>query len=133
RATPPKKVRKFKKPTSPKLTTFLVSTEEPTGKSKRVKRPAKKSIEAPIRGVVIRETLEMPLTKKKEKVDVTQGKGIKLLSQVALTEEAKFEEVRKKSIREFHKTRPSGSGTVAKIALSVAKIKPSVTSEGTGV
>nr|GEV12447.1 hypothetical protein [Tanacetum cinerariifolium] len=40
--------------------------------SKRVKRPAKKSTKAPARGVVIRETSEMPLSKKKEKVDVTQ-------------------------------------------------------------
>ncbi|GKC84994.1 hypothetical protein Tco_1140711 [Tanacetum coccineum] len=42
-ATPPKKARKFKKPASPQLTTVPVSPEEPTGKSKRVKRPAKKS------------------------------------------------------------------------------------------
>ncbi|GKB38421.1 hypothetical protein Tco_0883363 [Tanacetum coccineum] len=70
-ATPPKKARKFKKPASPKLTTIPVSTKEPTGKSKRVKRLAKKSTKAPARGVVIRETLEMPLSKKKEKVDVT--------------------------------------------------------------
>nr|GEY50484.1 hypothetical protein [Tanacetum cinerariifolium] len=42
------------------------------GKLKRVKRPAKKSTEAPVRGVVIRETYEIPLNKKKEKVDVTQ-------------------------------------------------------------
>nr|GEW85511.1 hypothetical protein [Tanacetum cinerariifolium] len=68
-ATPPKKARKFKKPASPKLTTVLVSTKEPTGKSKRVKRPAKKSTKAPARGVVIRETLEMPLPKKKEDDD----------------------------------------------------------------
>ncbi|GJV73876.1 hypothetical protein Tco_1493871 [Tanacetum coccineum] len=47
--------------------TYLVSTEEPTRKSKRVKRPAKKSTKAPTRGVVIRETPEMPLSKKKEK------------------------------------------------------------------
>nr|GEX71898.1 hypothetical protein [Tanacetum cinerariifolium] len=52
--------------------TYLVSTEEPTGKSKRVKRPAKKSTKASSRGVVIRETPEMPLSKKKEKVDVTR-------------------------------------------------------------
>nr|GEV48014.1 hypothetical protein [Tanacetum cinerariifolium] len=44
-----------------------VSTEMATRKSKRLKRPAKKSTEAPVRGVVIRETPEMPLTKKKEK------------------------------------------------------------------
>ncbi|GKD13311.1 hypothetical protein Tco_1197718, partial [Tanacetum coccineum] len=73
---------------SPKLTTIPVSTEEPTGKSKRVKRPSKKSTKAPARGVVIRETPEMPLSKKKENVDVTRGKGIELLSQVALKENA---------------------------------------------
>ncbi|GJY89689.1 hypothetical protein Tco_0504885, partial [Tanacetum coccineum] len=102
--TPPKKARKFKKPASPQLTTVPISLEEPTGKSKRVKRPAKKSTKASARGVVIRETPEMPLSKKKEKVDVARGKGIKLLSDVALTEEAHS-----------------------------AKIKPSVTNEGTGV
>nr|GFB59078.1 hypothetical protein [Tanacetum cinerariifolium] len=67
-------------------------------KSKRVKKLAKKSTEAPARGVVIRETRKMPLTKKKQKVDVTRGKGIKLLSQVALTKDAQFKEVRKKSM-----------------------------------
>ncbi|GKC71450.1 hypothetical protein Tco_1117333 [Tanacetum coccineum] len=88
RSTPPKKAQKFKKPASPKLTIVPVSTEEPTGKSKRVKRPTQKSTKAPTRGTVIRETPEMPLSKKKEKVDVTRGKGIELLSQVALTEDA---------------------------------------------
>ncbi|GJY59154.1 reverse transcriptase domain-containing protein [Tanacetum coccineum] len=92
-STPPKKARKFKKPASPKLTTVSVSTEEPTGKSKRVKRPEKKTTKAPARGVVIRETPEIPMSKKKEKVDVTRGKGIELLSQVALTEDTQFEEV----------------------------------------
>ncbi|GKF47895.1 hypothetical protein Tco_0141146, partial [Tanacetum coccineum] len=42
-ATPPKKARKFKKPASPLLSTVLISPEEPTKKSKRVKIPAKKS------------------------------------------------------------------------------------------
>ncbi|GJU69800.1 hypothetical protein Tco_1256059 [Tanacetum coccineum] len=65
-ATPPKKARKFKKPASPQLTTVLVSSEEPTRKSKRVKRPAKKYTKALARGVVIRETPEMPLSKKKD-------------------------------------------------------------------
>ncbi|GJU17941.1 hypothetical protein Tco_1145907, partial [Tanacetum coccineum] len=74
-ATPPKKARKFKKPASPKLTTVPVSTEEPTGKLKRVKRPTKKSTQTPARGVVIRETPEMPLSKKKEKVDVSRAES----------------------------------------------------------
>nr|GEW58526.1 hypothetical protein [Tanacetum cinerariifolium] len=81
-----------------------VSTEAPMGKSKRVKRLAKKSTEASARGVVIKETHETSLTKKKEK-----------------------------SMRYFHKTHPSGSGTVTKTAPSVAKIKPFITSEGTSV
>nr|GEV89119.1 hypothetical protein [Tanacetum cinerariifolium] len=87
-----------------------ISTKETTRKSKRVKIPVKKSTKALARGVVIRETLEMTFSKKKENVDVTRGKGIKLLSQVALTENAQFEEVRRKSMRDFYKTHPSGSG-----------------------
>ncbi|GJQ89222.1 hypothetical protein Tco_0000361 [Tanacetum coccineum] len=130
--TPPKKARKFKKPASPKLSTVLASPEEPTRKSKRVKRPAKKSSDAPTAGVVIRETPVKSLSKK-EKMTVEKRKGIDLLSEVALTEEAQYEEVRKKSLWDIHKTHPSGSGTVTKIAPSAAKIKPSVTNEGTGV
>ncbi|GJY20129.1 hypothetical protein Tco_0392695 [Tanacetum coccineum] len=36
-------------------------------------------------------------------------------------------------MRDFHKTHPSGSGTVTKTAPSAAKINPSVISEGTDV
>ncbi|GJW64319.1 hypothetical protein Tco_0116203 [Tanacetum coccineum] len=98
--TPPNKVRKFKKPTSPKLSTVPVSSEEPTRKSKRVKRHAKKSSNAPTTSVVIRDTSVMSSSKKKEKVTVEKCKGIKLLSEVTLTEEAQFEEVCKMSMRE---------------------------------
>nr|GEU96959.1 integrase, catalytic region, zinc finger, CCHC-type, peptidase aspartic, catalytic [Tanacetum cinerariifolium] len=105
--------------------TYLVSIEAPTRKSKRVKRPAKKSTKTPARGVVIRETHRMPLSKKKEKITIDKCKGIDLLFKVALTKEAQFKEVQKKSMRDFDKTHPSGSGTVTKTALSVAKIKPS--------
>nr|GEV14981.1 hypothetical protein [Tanacetum cinerariifolium] len=59
-------------------------------------------------------------------------KGIKLLSEVALAEKAQMKEVRKKSLRDFHKKHPSGSGTVAKKPLRVDKITPTVISEGTG-
>nr|GEU41288.1 hypothetical protein [Tanacetum cinerariifolium] len=72
-ATPPKKAQKFKKLAFLKLTTVPVSTKEPTRKSKRIKRPTKKSTEASARGVVTKETPKMPLTKK-EKVDVTRDK-----------------------------------------------------------
>ncbi|GKE66893.1 hypothetical protein Tco_1521054, partial [Tanacetum coccineum] len=131
-ATPPKKERKFKKSASPQLTTIPFSSEEPTRKSKRFKRPAKKSSDAPTAGVVIGETHVKSLSKKKEKMTFEKRKGIDLLSEVALTEEAQYEEIRKKSLRDFHKTHPSGSGTITKLALSAAKIKPSVTNEGTG-
>nr|GEW48676.1 hypothetical protein [Tanacetum cinerariifolium] len=70
--------------------------------------------------------------KKKEKVTVEKCKGVYLLSEVALTEEARYKEVRKKSLRDFHKTHPSSFGTVTKITPSAAKIKPFVTNEGTG-
>ncbi|GJZ94215.1 hypothetical protein Tco_0666418, partial [Tanacetum coccineum] len=128
---PSKKARNFKKPASPKLTYVLVSPKEPTRKSKRVKRPAKKSTNALTECVVIRDTPMMSLSKKKEKVTVKKRKGIELLYEVALTKEAQYEEVRKKSLRDFHKTHPSGSSIVTKIAPSATKIKPSVINEGT--
>ncbi|GJS03458.1 hypothetical protein Tco_0319966 [Tanacetum coccineum] len=109
-------------------TYFSFATKD-TPPKKAVKRSAKKSTKAPARGVVIRETLEMPLSKKKEKVNVTRGKGIELLSQVALDKDAQFEEVQRKSMRDFHKTHPSGFGTFSKTAPSGAKIKPSVTND----
>ncbi|GKB01050.1 hypothetical protein Tco_0829094 [Tanacetum coccineum] len=132
---PPKMARKFKKASPSKKDSDLVPVdEEPVQKGKRVKRPAKKSTTKPAAGVVIREApMETKSkSKEKEKVDVTRGKGIELLSEVALTEEAQMKEVRKKSLRDFHKTHPSGSGTVAKKPPSVDKITPTVTSEGTG-
>nr|GEX87143.1 hypothetical protein [Tanacetum cinerariifolium] len=82
--------------------------------------------------IVIREPPVETQSKRKEKVDVARGKGIDLLSEVALTEEAQMKEVRKKSLRDFHKSHPSGSGSVAEKPPSVEKIIPSVTSEGTG-
>ncbi|GJX31931.1 hypothetical protein Tco_0241786 [Tanacetum coccineum] len=134
-AVPPKMARKFKKASPSKKDSDLVPVdEEPVQKGKRVKRPAKKSTTKPAAGVVIREAPveTKSKSKEKEKVDVTRGKGIELLSEVALTEEAQMKEVRKKSLRDFHKTHPSGSGTVAKKPQSVDKITPTVTSEGTG-
>ncbi|GKB03699.1 hypothetical protein Tco_0831842, partial [Tanacetum coccineum] len=108
--------------------------EEPIQKGKQVKRPAKKSTTKPAAGVVIREVPVETKYKRKEeeKVDVTSGKGIELISEVALTEEAQMKEVRNKSLWDFHKIHPSGSGTVAEKHPSVDKITPTVTSEGTG-
>ncbi|GJY25399.1 hypothetical protein Tco_0400125 [Tanacetum coccineum] len=124
---PPKMAQKFKKASPSKKDSDLVPVdEEPVQKGKRVKRPAKKSTTKPAAGVVIREAPveTKSKSKEKEKVDVTRGKGIELLSEVALTEEAQMKEVRKKSLRDFHKTHPSGSGTVAEKPPSVDKITP---------
>ncbi|GJT30924.1 hypothetical protein Tco_0911199 [Tanacetum coccineum] len=134
-AVPPKMAQKFKKPSPSKKDSDLVPVdEELVQKGKRVKRPAKKSTTKPTAGVVIREAPveTKSKSKEKEKVDVTRGKGIELLSEVDLTEEAQMKEIRKKSLRDFHKTHPSGSGMVAKIPQSVDKITPTVTSKGTG-
>ncbi|GJW21748.1 hypothetical protein Tco_0032370 [Tanacetum coccineum] len=103
---PPKMARKFKKASPFKIDTGVVIREAPVETKSK--------------------------SKEKEKVDVTYGKGIELLSKVALIEEAQMKEVRKKSLRDFHKTHPSSSGTVAKKPPSVDKITPTVISEGTG-
>ncbi|GJR33090.1 hypothetical protein Tco_1109322 [Tanacetum coccineum] len=105
----------------------------PPKNGKRVKRAAKKPSTTPTTGIIIREpTVEIKSKRKeKEKVDVAHGKGIELVSDVALMEEAQMKEVRKKSLRDFHKTHLSGSGMVAEDPPSVAKITPTVTSDGT--
>ncbi|GKA97296.1 retrovirus-related pol polyprotein from transposon TNT 1-94 [Tanacetum coccineum] len=134
-AVPPKIAKKFKKASPSKKDSVPVQAdEEPVQKGKRVKRPAKKSTTTPAAGIVIREAPVETKSKRKEKekVDVAHGKGIELLSDVALTEEAQIKEVRKKSLRDFHKTHPSGSGIVAKQPPSVEKSAPTVTSEGAG-
>nr|GEU35553.1 hypothetical protein [Tanacetum cinerariifolium] len=132
-AVPPKIARKFKKASPSKKYSSLVPVDdEPSKKGKRVKRSVKKSTTTPATGIVIREAPVKTQSKRKEKVDVARGKGIDLLSEVALTEEAQMKEVRKKSLRDFHKTHPSGSGTVSKKQPRVDKITPTVTSEGTG-
>ncbi|GJU91653.1 hypothetical protein Tco_1304076 [Tanacetum coccineum] len=133
-AVPPKIAKKFKKSSPSKKDSDLVPVdEEPVQKGKRVKRPAKKSTTKIAAGVVIREAPveTKSKSKEKEKVDVTRGKGIELLSEVALIEEAQMKEVRNKSLRDFHKTHLSGSGMVSDKPPSVDKITPTFTSEGT--
>ncbi|GKC71350.1 hypothetical protein Tco_1117233, partial [Tanacetum coccineum] len=107
--TPPKKARKFKKPDSPKLTTISASPKEPTKKSKRVKRHAKKSTNAPTAGVVIRDTPGVYVSKKKAPAKADRGKGIELLSDAALLEDAQLKKALKKSRQETHKLQASGS------------------------
>ncbi|GKE06958.1 hypothetical protein Tco_1398976, partial [Tanacetum coccineum] len=98
----------------------------------KIARKFKKASPTKKDSIVIRETPVKTKSTRKEKVDVSRGKGIDLLSEVALAEKAQLKEVRKKSLMDFHKTHPSGSGMVSKKPPSVEKITPTVTSEGTG-
>nr|GEU38180.1 hypothetical protein [Tanacetum cinerariifolium] len=98
----------------------------------KVSRKYKKVSPSKKDSIVIREPPVETQSKRKEKVDVARGKGIDLLSEVALTKEAQMKKVRKKSLKDFHKSHPSGSGPVAEKPPSVEKITPPVTSEGTG-
>ncbi|GJW47829.1 retrovirus-related pol polyprotein from transposon TNT 1-94 [Tanacetum coccineum] len=104
---PSKVARKFKKASpSKKESELVLGDEEPVKKGKRLKTP-KKSASKP-------------------------AAGIELLSEVAMSEKAQMKEARKKSLRNFYKTHPSSSGTVAEKPPSVEKITPTITSEGTG-
>ncbi|GJZ32671.1 hypothetical protein Tco_0578107 [Tanacetum coccineum] len=108
---PPKKTRKFKKPASPKLMTVPASPKEPTQKAKRVKRPAKKATTTLTIGVVIRFTPVNSVSKKKAPAKAERGKGIELLSDAALLEEAQLKKTLRKSKQETHKLQASGSNT----------------------
>ncbi|GKE31129.1 hypothetical protein Tco_1450451 [Tanacetum coccineum] len=92
-ATPPKITRKFKKAS-----------------------PSKKDINLNL--VPVDEEPKFAKKKKKEKVFVNKGKGIELLSEVALTEESQMKEVHK-STRDFHRTHLSSSGKLKKNQLKV--------------
>ncbi|GJS41282.1 hypothetical protein Tco_0566325 [Tanacetum coccineum] len=129
-SVPPKAARKFKKASLSKKDNVPVpEDEEPVKKGKRLKTTAKNSAYKPAKSIVIREPAveTKSKSKEKEKVDVAHGKGIELLSDVALTEEDQMKEVRKKSLKDFHKIHPSGSGMVVEDPPSVAKITPPVT------
>ncbi|GJT86580.1 retrovirus-related pol polyprotein from transposon TNT 1-94 [Tanacetum coccineum] len=80
----PKKARKFKKVASPSRKLSSVLEEIPAIKPKRAKRPAKKFTTVPTTCVVIRETPSESVPKKKTPTKVDRGKGMDLLSDVAL-------------------------------------------------
>ncbi|GJY29145.1 hypothetical protein Tco_0404912 [Tanacetum coccineum] len=131
---PPKKARKFKKPTSPKLKTVPISPKEPTQKGKRVKRPAKKATTVPTIGVVIRDTPDKSVSKNKAPAKIGRGKGIELLSDAALLEEAQMKKAIKKSQRQTHKLQASGWSKGADFESEVPDEKtdkPKDTNEGT--
>ncbi|GJQ97139.1 hypothetical protein Tco_0008278 [Tanacetum coccineum] len=99
----PKKARKFKKIASPSKKLSPVLEEEPAKKPKRAKQPNKKPSTVPIAGVVIKDAPSVSVSKKKAPAKVDRGKGIDLLSDVALLEAAQLKQTLKKSKQETHK------------------------------
>ncbi|GKG05694.1 hypothetical protein Tco_0325780, partial [Tanacetum coccineum] len=87
-----KKARKFKKIASPTKKLSPVLEEEPAKKPKRAKKPAKRSIT------------------KKEPAKVDKGKGMDLLSDVALLKAAQLKKALKKSKQDTHMLHASGIG-----------------------
>ncbi|GJW28010.1 retrovirus-related pol polyprotein from transposon TNT 1-94 [Tanacetum coccineum] len=106
----PKKARKFKKVASPSKKLSLVLEEEPTKNPKQAKKLIKKSTTVPTAGVVIRDTSGVSVSKKKAPTKVDSGKGMNLLSDVALLEAAQLKKVLKKSKQDTHMLHASSPG-----------------------
>nr|GEV68886.1 hypothetical protein [Tanacetum cinerariifolium] len=88
---------------------FSTGKGEPKKKGKHVKRSAKKTSTTSIDGVVIIDTLDVSISKKKGPAKADRGKGIELLSDAALLEKTHMKKAIKKSRRETHKLQVSGS------------------------
>ncbi|GJX43250.1 hypothetical protein Tco_0259926 [Tanacetum coccineum] len=135
RKATPKKARKFKKDASPSRKLSPVLEEEPVVKPKRAKRPVKMSTTVPTAGVVIRDTPSESVLNKKTPAKVDRGKGMDLLSDVALLEAARLKKTLKKSKLETHKLHASGSddgvGSQPKVP-DEQEDKTTGTDEGTG-
>ncbi|GKE96876.1 hypothetical protein Tco_1581731, partial [Tanacetum coccineum] len=112
-AATPKKARKFKKPASPSKKQTLVLEDEPA-KNAEKSVPAKedvsskKSSRKKSAGVVIKDTPGVSVSKKKAQTKVDRGKGMDLLSNVALLEVAQLKKVLKKRKQDTHMLHVSG-------------------------
>ncbi|GJX08702.1 hypothetical protein Tco_0196634 [Tanacetum coccineum] len=107
----------LKKTASPSKKQTLVLEDEPAKKPQHVEKsvPAKEddSSKKPSRkksvGVVIRDTPGVSVSKKKAQAKVDRGKGMDLLSDVALLEAAQLKKVLKKSKQDTHMLHANGS------------------------
>nr|GEX76398.1 hypothetical protein [Tanacetum cinerariifolium] len=116
-ASTPKKARKFKKPALPSKKQTIVLEDKPAKKSKwAVKSVLAKedvSFKKPSRkksfGVVIRDTSGVSVSKKKAPAKVDRGKGMDLLSDVALLKADQLKKVLKRSNQDTHMLHASGS------------------------
>ncbi|GKA19244.1 hypothetical protein Tco_0699159 [Tanacetum coccineum] len=132
----PNKERKFKKVALPSRQLSPILEAEPVKKPKRGKGPVKKFATMPTVGVVIRDTLGVPVSKKKAPAKVDRGKGMDLLSDAALLEAAQLKEALKKSKLDSHMLHASGSSKGGNIELEVPdelKGKTIGIDEGTGI
>nr|GEV55378.1 ribonuclease H-like domain-containing protein [Tanacetum cinerariifolium] len=130
-----KKVRKFKKVASPSRKLSHVLEAEPTKKPKQAKKAAKKSTTVPTTCIVIKGTPSVSVLKKKTPAKVDRGKGMELLSDTALLEDAQLKEALKKSKQDSHMLHASSSGDGVGSQPKVPdefKTKTTVTDEGTG-
>ncbi|GJU74191.1 hypothetical protein Tco_1265596 [Tanacetum coccineum] len=124
RKATPKKARKFKKITSPlkKHTLEDVSSKKPSGKKST--------------GVQIKDTPDVSVSKMKASAKAERSKGIELLSDAALLEEAQLKKALKRSKRDTNIHQAGGSSEGADSESEVPnepKGKSIDTSEGTGL
>ncbi|GJZ93293.1 hypothetical protein Tco_0665358 [Tanacetum coccineum] len=130
-----KKARKFKKIASLSKKLYHVLEEEPAKKPKRAKKPAKKSTTMPKTGVVIRDTPGVSMSQKKVPAKVDRGKGMDLLSNVALLKAAQLKKPLKKSKQDTNMLHASGLGDGVGSQPKVpdeSQDKTTVINEGTG-
>ncbi|GKE53400.1 hypothetical protein Tco_1488556 [Tanacetum coccineum] len=111
-AATPKKERKFKKPTSPSKKRTLVTVEEEEPEPAKIVVPPKKPSRKQSTGVQIQDTLGVSVSKKKAPAKDARSKGIDLLSEVALLEEAQLKKDLKRSKNEtsIHQAGSSSEG-----------------------
>ncbi|GJZ35484.1 hypothetical protein Tco_0581301 [Tanacetum coccineum] len=105
-----KKARKYKKVASPSIKLSPIFEEEHAEKPKRAKKPTKKSTTVPTAGVAIRDTPSEFVQMKKTPAKVVRGKGMDLLSDVALLEASQL----KKTLMKKVKTTSTDEGTGTK-------------------
>nr|GEV08181.1 hypothetical protein [Tanacetum cinerariifolium] len=122
----PKKARKFKNIASPSKKQTLVLEDEPAKKPKRAKHPEPTKKSAPAKkdvsfnkpsrkkstGVQIKDTLDVSVSKKKASATTDRSKGIDLLSEADLLEDAQLKKALKISKRDttIHQAGSSSEG-----------------------
>ncbi|GJR37090.1 hypothetical protein Tco_1212774 [Tanacetum coccineum] len=135
-AASPKKAKNFKKPASLSRKRTLVTGEEEEPEPAKKVVPSNKYSRKQSIGVQILDTPIVSVSKKKAPTTTERSKGIDLLFEAALLEEAKVKKVLKKSRREttIHQAGGSSDGTGSKPGVpDEPKGKSVDTNEGTGL